>query len=208
MEPIESAAARLWPEARTISILVEGLSADRMESVELSPALIQRIVDLGRYAEAEGSDGILFTCSAFGAAVDQAGSVVAVPVIRPNEAMFEAAFSCGRRVLKFHTFPPAARGMEREFREAAAAAGNDAHLSSVYRAGALEARKSGDRLIHDRLIAETASGITGADVILLAQFPMASAAEEVHELTTSPVLTGPESAIRKLRRRVAERPGD
>ena len=44
IEPIETAASELWPEAELITILEEGLSVDRAKSAELSVEISERIV--------------------------------------------------------------------------------------------------------------------------------------------------------------------
>lgn len=202
IDPIEAAASRLWPEAEVISILEEGLSVDRASTAELTADLTRRIVDLSRYAVAAQADGVLFTCSAFGAAIERADHEAPAPVMKPNEAMFDAAFAHGERVAMIYTFPPAAAGMEEQFREAALTRGSNATITSVFCAGALEAKRAGDAAKHDRLIAECASGIKDADVLLLAQFSMATAAEAVRLVTDIPVLSSPEAAITEMRRRI------
>lgn len=202
INPIENAARKLWPEAETISIMEEGLAVDRQKSRTLSPALWQRIVGLARYAENAGSDGILFTCSAFGRAIEDAAESSPVPIMKPNEAMFGDAFRFGDRIAMIHTFLPAASGMEEEFKEAAAALGSDATLTSYFCEGALDAKRAGDDRKHDGLIAQTAQRIANADAIMLAQFSMANAGEEARRHTAIPVLTSPEAAISEIRRRV------
>ena len=202
IDPIETAAKHLWPEAETISILEESLSVDRRKTEELSSDLWGRIVGLARDAEALGPDGILFTCSAFGRAIDDAAKVSPIPLMKPNEALFDAAFAHGNRVAMIYTFPPAAAGMEDEFREAAASRNSDAELVSYFCDGAMDAKRSGDDGRHTDLVAATAEHITDADVILLAQFSMAGAVDAVRKRTQVPVLTSPEAAITEIRRRV------
>ncbi|WP_298360270.1 aspartate/glutamate racemase family protein [uncultured Litoreibacter sp.] len=202
IDPIESAVSTLWPEAETISILEEGLSVDRSKTTALSGDLTRRILDLTRYAEAAQADGVLFTCSAFGSAIEQANFEARIPVMKPNEAMFDAAFEHGERIAMIYTFPPAAGGMEDEFREAAAARGVAAKITSYFCDGALDAKRAGDDATHDQLIAETASQIKDADAILLAQFSMAGAAHGVRAATGCPVLTSPDAAVEEMRRRV------
>ena len=205
IDPIENAAQKLWPEAETISILDEGLSVDRSKSSELTGDLLRRIVDLSRYAEAAQADGVLFTCSAFGAAIERANFEACIPIMKPNEAMFDQAFSYGDRIAMIYTFKPAAGGMEEEFRETAAERGRSATVTSYFCDNALAAKQSGNDALHNELIAETAASIKDADVILLAQFSMAGAAEEVRKCTTLPVLTSPEAALKEIRYRVEER---
>lgn len=202
IDPIEKAAKELWPDAETISILEEGLSVDRAVTAELTIELRERILRLSRYAELAKSDGVLFTCSAFGSAIESAANRSQIPVMKPNEAMFEAAFRYGDRVAMIYTFDPAAKGMEQEYREAAIARGRSARLVSFFAPKALEAKREGDAETHDRLVAETAASIKDADVILLAQFSMASAAALARTKTDIPVLTSPHAAITEMRNRI------
>ncbi|MET1412319.1 aspartate/glutamate racemase family protein [Roseibium sp. HPY-6] len=202
IDPIEKAAKELWPEAETISILEEGLSVDRAVTTDLTKELSERILGLAHYAELAKSDGVLFTCSAFGCAIEAAANQSDIPVMKPNEAMFDAAFEYGDRVAMIYTFEPAARGMEQEFQEASASRGRSATLVSYFTAAALEAKRDGDEDTHDRLVAETAATIENADVILLAQFSMASAAPLARTKTAIPVLTSPDAAITEMRQRI------
>src|SRR6478735_10192287 len=68
--PIQSAFERLWPQARRMNLLDDSLSLDRAAAGSLTPAMTQRFVDLARYAQGTGCSGILFTCSAFGPAIE------------------------------------------------------------------------------------------------------------------------------------------
>ena len=207
MDPIEKAARQLWPEAETISILEEGLSVDRQKTEELSPALWDRIVGLAKYAETTGPDGILFTCTAFGDAIEDAAGRSTLPIMKPNEAMFDAAFGFGDRIAMIYTFPPAAKGMEEDFKKAATARGSGAVLKTYLSDGALDAKRAGNDAEHDRLLARTARQIEDMDVILLAQFSMSDAADDVRRYCSLPVLTSPEAAITELRRRVEAKAG-
>lgn len=202
IDPIEKAARHNWPEVETISILEEGLSVDRRKSPLLSDDLSQRIAALTRYAESTGANGVLFTCSAFGPAIDDAARESMIPVMKPNEAMFDAAFAYGDRIAMIYTFPPAAEGMEQEFQEAAQKRESSAQLSSYFCENALAALQAGRVAEHHNLIATTAAEIEDADVIMLAQFSMADAASAVRSATPIPVLTSPEAALYEMRRRI------
>ncbi|MCV3272756.1 aspartate/glutamate racemase family protein [Roseobacter sinensis] len=200
--PIETAARSLWPKAETVSLMDESLEIDRARAGQMTEALESRILALARHAKDVGAKGILFTCSAFGAAIEAADAILDVPVIKPNEAMFDAAFAYGHRVAMIYTFAPAAASMEAEFRSAAAERGSPATLRCVFAEGALDAKRAGNEAAHDQRVAEAAASITEADVIMLAQFSMASAAPAVRAQTTLPVLTSPEAAMTALRHRV------
>jgi len=93
MAPIESAFERHWPQARRTDLLDDSLSADLAEEGELTPAMVQRFVDLAGYAKRTACSGILFTCTAFGRAIEAVGAAVGLPTLKPNEAMFEEALA-------------------------------------------------------------------------------------------------------------------
>ncbi len=202
IDPIEEAAQQIWPEVEMISILEEGLSIDRAQSTSLTSDLKKRIVRLAQYAEDIGADGILYTCSAFGEGIEEASRKVGVPALKPNEAMFRAAFSYGCKVAMIYSFPPSAESMDREFRAEARRQHSKASLTTVYCENALDAKRGGNHARHDCLIAETAARIEDADVIMLAQFSMTSAAALARTRTDIPILTSPEAAIEEIRQRI------
>lgn len=192
--PIEAAFARLWPEARLMNLLDDSLSADLARDGALTPAMTGRFLALARYALGTGADGILFTCSAFGPCIEAVQrEFPRIPVLKPNEAMIEEAAAAGGRIGLLASFAPTLASMPPEFPAGLA-------LRPRLAEGALAALDRGDAAEHDRLAGEAARDLAGCDVIALAQFSLASAAPRVAEITGRPVLTTPESAVRKLRR--------
>ncbi|PHK96685.1 arylsulfatase [Pseudoroseomonas rhizosphaerae] len=192
--PIEAALARLWPEARSMNLLDDSLSADLAREGQLTPAITARFQALADYAVGTGARGILFTCSAFGPCLEAvAGRLAPMPVLKPNEAMIEEAVAAGRRIGLLATFGPALDSMPREFPPGV-------EVVPCLAEGALAALDAGDMDAHDRLAAEAAKRLAGCDVIALAQFSLARAAPRVAEATGLPVLTTPDSAVRKMRR--------
>ncbi|MFZ0811409.1 MAG: arylsulfatase, partial [Bradyrhizobium sp.] len=65
--------------------------------------------------------------------------------------------------------------------------------------GAMAALDRGDRAEHDRLVVQASRDLRDCDLIALAQYSMAPAAELVAEATKRPVLTTPDSAVAKLK---------
>ncbi|MBN9467660.1 MAG: arylsulfatase [Bosea sp.] len=192
--PIEAAFARLWPEARLMNLLDDSLSADLARDGGISEAMTGRFLSLARYAKATGADGILFTCSAFGPCIEAVQRELApMPVLKPNEAMIEEAEALGGRIGLLASFAPTLQSMPPEF---------PASLTVMPKLaeGALAALDRGDGPEHDRLAAQAAGELADCDVIALAQFSLARAAPAVATATGKPVLTTPESAVRKLRR--------
>ena len=119
IEPINAAFARLWPEAGRMHLLDDSLSRDRKRDGELTPAMTQRFVTLATYAKGTGADGILFTCSAFGPAIGEAGRAVGIPTLKPNEAMFDEALGMGGKLMLVATFAPSIDSMAPEIEQMA-----------------------------------------------------------------------------------------
>src|SRR5579885_1673924 len=130
MAPVHAAFRELWPAAECVDILDTSLSRDRERDGELTAAMTRRIGVLADYAAATGAAGILFTCSAFGAAIERAAAAAPVPMLKPNEALLAAALAAGRRIGMLATYKPPAAAMAAEFREMVDAAGTPAALEN------------------------------------------------------------------------------
>ncbi len=203
MAPVHEAFARLWPEAECTDLLDTALAVDRERDGELTAVMSRRIALLADYAAGTGAAGILFTCSAFGGAIEEAAAASAIPVLKPNEAMFEAALDAGGRIGMLATFAPSVGGMEDEFRQLAAERGASARIETICVEGAMQALKSGQGIAHDRLLAQAAPRLAGCDAVLLAHFSTARADKIVQALLPCPVLTAPGAAVDKLKSLIA-----
>ena len=200
IDPVRLAFARLWPTAACFNLLDDSLGPDRDRDGELTAPMMQRITDLTGYAVSTGADGVLFTCSAFGAAIEHAAGHAAIPVLKPNEAMFEAALQAGDKIGMLATFAPAVAGMEDEFRALAAATGRSAaRIHTVCVPKAMAALRSGDAGLHNRMVAEAAKGLDRCETVMLAQFSTAQAEDAVKAMIGDRVLTSPNAAVTKLK---------
>jgi hypothetical protein len=202
VDPVKAAFAELWPNADTVNILDDSLSGDRARDTDLTVAMQNRIGALGDYALSTGCDAVLFTCSAFGGAIETLARRVTVPVLKPNEAMFDDALSMGDRIGMLATFGPSVGGMEAEFEEQRRARGSKATLKAVLVEGALDALKSGDARTHNELVAAAVDRLGEVDAVMLAHFSTSRAFAAVSERTKKPVLTSPRSAVLALRARL------
>jgi hypothetical protein len=203
--PIQSAFERLWPQARRMNLLDDSLSVDRAAAGSLTPAMIQRFVDLARYAQGTGCSGILFTCSAFGPAIEAAGRATGLPTLKPNEAMFEQALAAKTGALRLGllaTFQASIASMTEELQAMAAARGRSVELRSVFVPEAMDDLAQGRASDHDRKIAEAARTLAGCDTVMLAQFSMAAAQPAVQAQLPCPVLASPDCAVRALQTRM------
>lgn len=204
IDPIHAAFARHWPEAVTFDLLDTSLSADLAAAGRLTPAIHDRFGVLGRYAAATDGIGgktraILFTCSAFGPAIDSVKAEQQIPVFKPNEAAFVAALSCGKRIGLLVTFGPSLDALSTELREMAADMGQELDLQAALIPDALAALKAGDAARHDQLIAEAARRLPPLDALILGQFSMARAAPVVASSVNCPVITTPDATVLALK---------
>ncbi len=204
MVPIWDAFDAGWPEAETFNLLDDSLSADLAKEGSLTQGIVDRFVMLGRYAQqTSAGDGatkaILFTCSAFGPAIEAVKRDLDIPVLTPNEAAFDDALSTGNRVGLVVTFPPSEAALATELKALASSKGVDLDLTTAVADGALSALQAGDGERHDSLIADVASELGEIDCIVLGQFSMARAASEVSARAGVPVITTPASAVARLR---------
>ena len=206
MEPIQSAFTRHWPQARCMNLLDDSLSVDRAEAGSLTPAMVQRFVDLADYAKRTGCTGILFTCSAFGPAIDAAGRAVGLPTLKPNEAMFEDALAFnpapGAKVGLIATFEASIASMSAELLALAHQRGQRIDLRTVFVPGAMQDLAQGRASEHHRKIAEAARQLRDCDVVMLAQFSMAAALPAVQAELPGRALSSPDCAVLALQKKM------
>ena len=193
--PVEDAFRRHWPEAELSNLLDDSLSRDRNLQGALTPQLSRRIAALAQYGIDSGANAVLYTCSAFGEAIEAVKREQKVPVLRPNEAMLSEALKHGRRIGMIATFAPTVPALEGEL----LALDPQISITSVCVPEAMTALESGDGATHDRLLALAAPQLGICDAVILAQFSTARAREAVARAVSCPVLTSPDSAVRRLR---------
>jgi aspartate/glutamate racemase len=204
MGPVASSFDRLWPEAERVNLLDDGLTIDRARDAELTPEMIDRFVALGLYGVRIGAAGILVTCSAFGPAIERLQRESPIPVLKPNDAMFEAAIAIGGNIGMLATFGPSISTMEAEFAEYASSAGSGATLTTVLVPDAIDVLRGGDADTHNRLVAAQAPELAGRDAIMLAHFSTSRAADAVRRAVSVPVLTAPDAAVTRMRGLIEE----
>ncbi|MFT3720613.1 aspartate/glutamate racemase family protein [Pseudorhodoferax sp.] len=211
--PVQAAFERLWPEAVRMNLLDDRLAPDLEATGRIDAALMERFAALARYAVQAGAQGVLFTCSAFGPAIEAAAAAAGVPTLKPNEAMFDEALDrCaaraapGRaaRIGMVATFAPSVAGMREELLALAARRGIACTLQVQCPGGALQALREGRADAHDALVEQAAGRLAGCDVLMLAQFSMAHLRERAAAAAGIAALSSPDSAVRRLRACLAD----
>ena len=199
IEPIVAAFKRLWPEATTTNLLDDSLALDLAAMGRLTDAMIDRFVTLARYTRRGGADAILFTCSAFGPAIEAAQKALDIPVLKPNEAMLDEALLAGSRIGLLATFEPSIPSLRSELQALAESRHTPLSIASRAVPAALTALHAGRGDEHDRLIAAAADSLHDCDALILGQFSMASAAALIPARPGRKVLTSPVSAVMRLK---------
>ena len=192
-----------------MNLLDDSLSTDRAAAGGLTDAMVARFLALTRYAVDTGCDAILFTCSAFGPAIEAAARIAGRPTLKPNEAMFEQALATKPRtgalqVGLLATFEASLPSMADELQAMAQDRGIDARLQRVFVPLAMVDLAQGRAADHDRRIAEASHALRECDVVMLAQFSMAAAREPVQRTLACPVLSSPDCAVLALRQRIPD----
>ena len=208
MEPIQSAFARHWPQARCMNLLDDSLSVDRAESGCLTPEMMQRFIDLASYCGRAGCSAILFTCSAFGPAIEAAGHAVGLPTMNPNQAMFDEALAWsaahGPKVGLIATFEASIASLSAELHEQARQLGQSIDLHTRFVPEAMQDLARGQAQDHHRKIAAAAHSLRDCHIVMLAQFSMAAALPVVQTELACPVLSSPDCAVLALKKTLTD----
>jgi hypothetical protein len=212
IQPVNASFQKLWPEAKLQNILDDSLSRDLAALGHLTADMVERFIDLAQYAKRVGCQGILFTCSAFGEAIESAAAATGIPTLKPNEAMFEEALQVALKAKPnpadplsiglVATFAASIDSMREEFMAMTANMNRVVNLHGVHVPLAMEALGKGQAQEHDQRIAVGIENMPKCDVMMLAQFSMAAAQTLAQTKTTAPVLTSPDCAVIALQQRM------
>ena len=201
MPAAHASFAALWPEAPILDLMEGSLAHDVGQDGGLTPAMFRRFELLGDYCVAAGATAILFTCSAFGEAIERVKRQHAIPVLTPNEALFDEILLRRDRVALLSTFEPTVTALRQELGQMELAAGERADIDYFVIPRALDVLFAGDKVTHDRLVLEKVDEVAGLGygAIAFGQFTLSMVAPAARERTTLPILTTPDCAVRKLR---------
>jgi hypothetical protein len=178
----EGLARARAPGLETRHAVEPALLADALKEGDISPALAARIAGAVR-AASRGADAVLCTCSTIGAAAEDAGRALGVPVLRVDRVMAEAAATTARRILIVATVESTLEPTAALFAEAVAASGREVDCRLRLAAGAFDLFRAGDAAGYAAAIEKAVrSEIGDADVVVLAQASMAPAAERLADL--------------------------
>jgi len=200
-----------WPEADLVNIVDESLFLNLTSGTSIRQAVVERFGALTEFALGPGTDGrrpdaLLFCCSAFAYAIEQARAGRKVPILTPAEAGIEDALECGNRIGLVVSAEAALPPLLDEFAEVARARNQRYELVPIIAKGAIEALRDGRPEEHDKIVAKAIDSAPDTDVVLMGQFTMSRAAAVISHNARRPVLTTPGSAVRKIRSLLAKAP--
>ena len=209
IDPIAAAMKRHWPQAQCMNLLDDSLSQDHAQNAGvLTERMTQRFVTLGNYAKDTGSHAILFTCSAFGPAIEAARAACGLPTLKPNEAMFEEALTLTASHIGtvnlglIATFEASLPPMTAELQAMAQAKGRKINVNTLFVPDAMQDLAGGRADMHHAKIAAISVALKDCDVVMLAQFSMAAALPFVQAQLSCTVLSSPDCAVLALKKAV------
>lgn len=207
--PATNAFAGEYPEASVWNILDDRLLVDADVRGGVTAELDERMARLIRHAAIEGADGILLTCSIYGSVAHRLAAEIGVPLMAPDDALFAAVADGGFASVLL--LSPAAGPLEdssERLTEHLRGAGVSTTVAGTAVDGAADAARSGDL---DRLVGLLESAYRAragsVDAVVLGQYSLSPAAEELSVRIGIPVLAGPGRAARALRSLIEQRGG-
>lgn len=203
--PAAAAIAEALPDTTVWNLLDDRLLADAEGEGGITASLAARMDDLIALALAGGADGVLLTCSQFGARAevrDRAADPAAV--LSADGPLFaEVVERRPSRVLLVASLESAAADSTERLSAVLADAGSEATVRPLVVPAAARPPQGTD--IESVLGAAIAGLADPSDLIVLAQYSLAAAADGLAERFGVPVLDGPRAAARRLTAELAGR---
>lgn len=200
MDPIEETFRTDWPEARVSHVLDDSLTTDFFREKRVTGSIIQRFRKLGSYCAESGADAILFTCSTFGPAIEAVKRDQSIPVLKPNEALCDELMKQPGRIALLGTFGGSLPSLMAEVEACAKDENARPRIDTYVVEGAFDALFNNNRAEeHNRLVAECVAKFADYDVIAFSQFSMTRALKAAQAFARNPILTTPNTAVKKLK---------
>ena len=199
VESTKQLFAELVPGCRVISIIEDALILDVIRAGRVTPEIARRLVRYYLAAQDTGADLIFNTCSSIGDVAIMARSLVAIPLVKIDDAMAAEAVRMGARVGVLATLQTTLAPTVRLVK-AQAAAGRSVSVVEGLAQGAFEALMAKQPEKHDELVTAAAEQVAKqADVIVLAQGSMARMEIALAARTRKPVLSSPRRGVLEVK---------
>jgi Asp/Glu/hydantoin racemase len=200
VESTKQLLAELVPGCRVISIIEDALILDVIRAGQVTPEIARRLVRYYLAAQDTGADLIFNTCSSIGDVAIMARSLVAIPLVKIDDAMAAEAVRTGARVGVLATLQTTLAPTVRLVKAQAMAAGRSVSVVEGLARGAFEALMAKQPEKHDELVTAAAEQVARqADVIVLAQGSMARMEAALAQRTGKPVLSSPRRGVLEVK---------
>ncbi|MFD6697905.1 MULTISPECIES: hypothetical protein [unclassified Microbacterium] len=190
-----------YPSAEVWNLLDDRLLSDAEEAGGVTPPLMQRMTRLIHHAVDGGASGVLLTCSQYGPIAQRVSAPV--PVLAPDSAAFRI-IKDGQyaRVLVLSSLKSA---LDDSMSRLSAVLGPDQLLIGAVSAAAGQRAREGDvQAVGEALIEAVHEAESGVDAVLLAQYSLAPARDDLSRVLGIPVISGPQTAATRLRQLIEE----
>lgn len=142
-------------------------------------------------AQLADPDLIVVTCSTLSPYIPELRAYFSTPIMAIDDALCEEALTKGGRITVLATAISAVDPVVHKLESMGQARGKTVTVDSYCNPEAIKALKTGDKKVHDALVAEMAKHVRNTDVIVFAQASMAHMAEPVSAATGIPTLASP-----------------
>lgn len=212
---VERAFADHWPEVDRINLLDDALNIEASPAGAPAPSIgsagtlpgaaLSRFKELTDYAMSMCAQGILYTCSQFGEAIEATRQRWSIPILKPQEALFLSALEHGSRLGLVTARASQLEPLQREFFSLADESGATIDLLAlcVPEVAAANGMEQSSEL--DEFLRARAAALQACDVILLPDFSIAPAAPTLRRLFDRPVLAAPNAAVLLLKQLLTPR---
>jgi hypothetical protein len=202
MGPAKAAFAERFPEATLWNLLDDQLQNEASAAGGVTPPLQDRMLTLIRHAIDGGADGVLLTCSMYGATAQDAAPGLPIPVLAPDEALFAAtAAQHAARIAVLASLPTAVTDTTARLTTYLAANNQpETVVTGTVIPGGAEATAAGNAQALQDAVVAAAVGVAGqVDLIVLANFSLAPTTAATAAAVSVPVLSPPQLAADVLR---------
>ena len=191
----------ILPGFRIIHILDEPLLVGIRQRGGLTSSDAARLWDHIKMVEGIRGQAVLITCTTISSLVDNLRSFTALPVVKIEEAMIDAAIQFGPHLGVLATNQNALDNVKQMLEARAAQTGRVIDCQGLFVPGAFDAFLNRDLETHNRLVLQAVDNLSvHVDGIVLAQASMAMVLEDTPaQEKRVPVFSSPRLALKQVR---------
>ena len=199
IEPLKALAADLLPGCEIVNFVDDSILPQLATNGGDTSAVADRLIHYAQFAEQVGADVILNACSSVGGIVAEMRQRVAIPIVRIDEAMAEAAVRRGNRIGVAATLATTLNPTMQLVQSKAEQAGRQIEIVSLLADTAYQKLIAGDKAGHDAELAAALGDLAASvDVVVLAQASMARVVPSLPPEQQQKVLSSPRLGMERV----------